>query len=156
SAVRGLVAGVAETKGLSEASIRNFTRSYAAAFDAAWERFLLNAPVHPTAGGAIKDSPYPALLRRASGGMKADLPRDGAPRPAWVAMLDEVLREEAPPAKDGDKGPPPPAPPWVRYQAALDAVSKDVETAQQSPSDALKIAADLAGSASPSSFQKAI
>src|SRR5262249_43095426 len=120
-----------------------------------WERFVLNTPVRPTAGGAIKDSPYPALLRRASGEMKAELPREGAPRPAWVAMVDEVLREEAPAVKDGEKGPPPPAPPWSRYQAALDAVAVDVETAQQSPSDALKIAVQLAG-ATPSSFQKAI
>ena len=70
SAVSRLIAGVAETKGLSEASIRNFTHSYVAAYDAAWERFLLNTPVRPAAGGAVKDSPYPALLRLAAGETK--------------------------------------------------------------------------------------
>jgi type VI protein secretion system component VasK len=153
-AVRGLVAGVAETKGLSEASIKSFTRSYTAAYDAAWERFLLNVPVRAAAGGPVKQTPYPALLRRVADEMKAELPRDGAPRPAWVAVLDEVLREDAPPAKEGDKGPPPPAPPWSRYQVAIEAVAKDVEIAQLAPSDALKIAVDLAGP-NPSSFQRA-
>jgi type VI protein secretion system component VasK len=157
SVVRGLLSGVAETKGASEASIRNFARSYAAAYDAAWERFLLNTPIAPAAGGAIKDSPYHALLRRVSDEMKVELPRDGAQPPAWVAMLSELLREEAPaPAKDAEKdAPPPPPPPWSRYQVALEEVAKDVEVAQQSPSDALKGAVELASS-NASSFQKAI
>src|SRR5262249_24660379 len=109
SAVRGLVAGVAETKGLSEASIKSFTRSYVSAHDAAWERFLLNTPVSSAAGGPVADAPHPALLRRVAEEMKAELPRDGA-RPAWADALDEVLRDAAPPAKEGEKGPPPPAP----------------------------------------------
>ena len=103
----------------------------------------------------MKDSPYPALLRRVAEEMKAELPRSGAPRPAWVALLDEVLREEAPAVKEGEKGAPPPAPPWSRYQVAIEAVAKESELAQQSSSDALKIAVELAGT-NPSSFQKAI
>ncbi|MGH7337184.1 MAG: hypothetical protein ACREI7_06385, partial [Myxococcota bacterium] len=123
----------------------------------AWERFLLNTPVSAGAGGPVANSPYPALLRRVSEEMKADIPRDGAPRPAWTAVLDEVLREEAPEAKEEEqeKAPPSPAPPWSRYQLAIEAVAKEAELAKQSSSDALKIAVELTASQS-SSFQKAI
>ena len=155
--VRGLLSGVAETKGASEASIRNFARSYAAAYDAAWERFLLNTPIAPAAGGVIKGSPYHALLRRVSDEMKVDLPREGTPPPAWVAMLAETLREDAPAPKEGaaKDAAPPPAPPWSRYLVALDEVAKQVDLAQQSSSDALKLTVELANS-NTSSFQKAI
>jgi type VI protein secretion system component VasK len=149
--VKGLLSGVEETKGASEASIQNFERSYASAHDSAWERFLLGVPVAPRAGGPIKDSPYPALLRRVSAEMKVELPRDSARPPDWVVLLDEV-----PAAAGGDpKAPPPPAPPWSRYQIAIDAVAKDVEIAQTSGSDALKAAGDVAEN-SDTSFHKAL
>jgi hypothetical protein len=72
-------------------------------------------------------------------------------------MLTEVLREDTPaaPKAGADKGPEPPPPPWSRYQVALEEVAKEVEVAQQSAGDALKLAVELAGGHS-SPFQKAI
>jgi hypothetical protein len=146
-----------ETKGASEASIRNFARSYARAYDAAWERFLLNTPIAPAAGGAIKDSPYHALLRRVSDEMKVELPRDGTPPPAWVGMLAELCARRRPRregrAKDGASAAPAAVEPLSGRASRR--VAKEVEVAQQSPSDALKIAVELTEQ-HPSSFQKAI
>ena len=159
--VRGLVSGVEETKGASEASIRKFQSSYIVAYDAAWERFLLNAPVEPKRSNKIKDSPYHALLRRIHDEMQADLPRGASGPPAWTAMLEEVLRTEpleAPEADDEDEESAPPpeeAPPWVRYQLALEEVAKDVEIAESSGEDALKTAVEAA-SGDTSSFHKAL
>jgi len=152
--VRGLLTGVEETKGASEASIRKFARSYVVAHDAAWERFLLNAPTRVVADARVKDSPYAALLRRIREEMDADLPRDVAAEPGWVAMIDEVLREE-PLEPAGDDEEAEEAAPWTRYQVALEEVAKDVEIAQASPEDALKTAVEAA-STDATSFDKAI
>ncbi|MEM7412550.1 MAG: type VI secretion protein IcmF/TssM N-terminal domain-containing protein [Myxococcota bacterium] len=153
--VRGLVSGVEETKGASEASVRKFLRSYVVAYDAAWERFLLNAPVEPKRSKQIKDSPYHALLARVRDEMSADLPRAGDP-PAFVAMLQEVLRTEplAPP-DDEEEAAEEEAPPWSRYQLALEEVAKDVEIAESSGEDALKTALEVAGG-DDSSFHRAL
>jgi hypothetical protein len=155
--VRGLVAGVQDTGGAPERSIQQFRRGYVANYDAAWERFILNASLAPRVDPNVKESPYLGLLAHVQREMQADLPRDVAPEPVWLATLNEVLRD-APLEKpeqgglrlfggddeaEGDEQEEA-LPPWDRYLVALDGVAKDVEVAQTSSEDALKTAVEVA------------
>lgn len=155
--VRGLVAGVQDTAGAPERSIQQFRRGYVANYDAAWERFVLNASLAPRAEPNVKESPYLGFLAHVQREMQADLPRDVAPEPAWLATLNEVLRDEPleEPERDGlglfggddekeGEEEEEALPPWDRYLVALDSVAKDAEVAQTSSEDALKTAIEVA------------
>jgi hypothetical protein len=153
--VRGLVAGVQNTAGAPERSIQQFRRGYVSNYDAAWERFVLNASLAPRADPNVKESPYLGFLAYVQREMQADLPRDVAPEPAWLATLNEVLRDEPleEPEQGGfglfggddeEEGEEEALPPWDRYLVALDSVAKDVEVARTNSEDALKTAIEIA------------